>query len=39
MTPYEVKELVLLLITLDATHRDAVLQKGLVSALDNRKLD
>ena len=39
MTPYEVKDLVLLLIPLDETHRDAVLKKGLVSALDNRKLD
>lgn len=39
MTPYEVKELVEILITLDATHRDAVLKNGLASALDNRKLD
>ena len=39
LTPYEVKELIHLLTPLDETHRAAVLQKGLVSALDNRKLN
>ena len=39
LTPYEVKELILLLTPLDATHRAAVLQKGLISALDNRKIN
>ena len=39
LTPYEVKELIHLLIPLDKTHRDAALKQGLHSALDNRKLN
>jgi predicted GTPase len=39
LTPYEIKELFNYLITLDETHRDAALQKGLISALDNRKVN
>ena len=39
LTPYEIKELINLIIPLDETHRDAALQKGLISALDNRKVN
>ena len=38
LTPYEVKDLILYLIPLEGVHRDSVLQEGLLSALDNRKL-
>ena len=38
LTPYEVKELILYLMPLEGVHRDSVLQDGLLSALDNRKL-
>ena len=38
LTPYEVKDLILYLIPLEGVHRDIVLQDGLLSALDNKKL-